>query len=138
VSAGEIYKIRLVPNIFINPHQSKGDLIMSLLKRFTQKFQARRAALNARRIGVGHRVSTWWQTHRQTLCRAVVMVLIGLVAGIVLALIWRRSPTLRAAVLGAAAVVAAFIRPGKRQPGEAMPVPVLEPTDNHHEPIHTF
>jgi ABC-type nitrate/sulfonate/bicarbonate transport system permease component len=111
---------------------------MSLFQPFTQKFQALHAALKERSMRLRHRVSAWWQAHRRTLWQALVIVLIGLVAGIALGLLWRRSPTLRAAIIGAAAAIIAFIRPGSRQPVEPLPVPVLEPVDNHREPLATF
>jgi hypothetical protein len=109
---------------------------MSLLTPLSQKFQALRATVTERSLRARRRVSAWWQTHRRAIGPAVLIILIGLLAGVILALLWRRSPALRAAVIGAAAAAVAFIRPGPRQPAE--PVPVLEPTDNHREPFPTF
>jgi ABC-type nitrate/sulfonate/bicarbonate transport system permease component len=139
VIAGEIPT--LSPGYFYrltNPIKPKETFIMSLFQPFTQKFQTLRAALKERSLRLRLRVSAWWQAHRRTLWRAMVIVLIGLAAGIALALLWRRSPTLRAAVIGAAAAAVAFIRPGPRLPVEPLLVPVLEPVDNHREPFTTF
>jgi hypothetical protein len=109
---------------------------MSLVKPLSQKFQALRAAIKERGLQARRQVSAWWQTHRRAIGQAVLILLIGLLAGLILALLWRRSPALRAAVIGAAAAAAAFVR---ARPGQRVePVPVLEPTDNHREPIPTF
>lgn len=111
---------------------------MSRLTPLSQKFLALRALIAARSFRVRCRVSAWWQTHRRAIGQVVLILLIGLLAGLILALLWRRSPALRAAVIGAVAATAAVIWPGQRQPVEPIRVPVLEPADNHREPFAAF
>ena len=100
------------------------------LNQLYQNIRAKVAAIKNSVAQMWQNVLAWFARKRRAILRAFVIFFVALLASVALLYLWRRSPALRAAMIGMGARVTSWLtylrNPQKREASQIR-VPVLQP-----------